>query len=184
MSTRLTNSDRDRIWRAIKAHAFEKRKAKIEAKKQELSLIFYEDVYSKEDRKHMYALPENAMSSSTYFYVNIAGMKATLHLESSKRIFKDHHHSWCTAKAYPSDHPLAIKWLELENEEKAFNKEVSDRECEVRAILNSVTTVKKLKTIWPECAPFCPAETDGGRPGARLPAVIPTTLNKNLGLPV
>jgi hypothetical protein len=56
-------------------------------------------------------------------------------------------------------------------------------EADVRAVLNSVTTVKKLLDVWPEASELIPTLPRVKDPKSNLPAIQPDKLNAVLGLP-
>lgn len=79
----------------------------------------------------------------------------------------------------PADHPLSVQFESLELKSKELSKRKSNLESEVRAVLESVTTVGKLLSVWPEAKELIPAQSQK----ASLPSVNVETLNTVIGLP-
>lgn len=69
----------------------------------------------------------------------------------------------------------------LDNVEADINKRESDLAHQVRAVVGSCTTVKKLLEIWPESKELIPTTLEEARP--QLPAIQVAELNKLVGLP-
>lgn len=82
---------------------------------------------------------------------------------------------------FTGDHPLVCRFHELLNREAELDKRRSDLKTQVRAVLNSCTTVKKLLDVWPEVKELLPQQLEEAR--AQLPAVQTADLNAALGLP-
>lgn len=82
---------------------------------------------------------------------------------------------------FAGDHPLVCRFHELLNRETELGKRRNDLKTQVRAVLNSCTTVKKLLDVWPEAKGLLPQQLEEARP--QLPAVQTADLNAALGLP-
>lgn len=79
-----------------------------------------------------------------------------------------------------TDHPLSVEFYELEDAARAIEKKRDDLKIEVRAAVDSVTTVGKLLSVWPEAKELLP--TYAAQP-KNLPAVRVDKLNAAIGLP-
>ena len=79
-----------------------------------------------------------------------------------------------------ADHPLSVEFSQLEDERETLAKKRDDLRTEVRAAVNSCTTVAKLLRIWPEAKELLPAYATQT---TNLPAVQVDKLNAAIGLP-
>jgi len=80
-----------------------------------------------------------------------------------------------------SDHPLTIQFEKLEAKEKELKERRSNLRAEVRAMVDSVTTINKLLLVWPEAKELLPASA---KPKTKnLPSVNVESLNAAIGLP-
>lgn len=80
----------------------------------------------------------------------------------------------------PAEHPLSVEFFALEDRRTELHKQRDDLRAEVRAAVNSVTTVGKLLAVWPEAKELLPASA-ASKP--QLPAVKVEHLNAAIGLP-
>ncbi|MDF7217664.1 Nmad5 family putative nucleotide modification protein [Proteus mirabilis] len=88
----------------------------------------------------------------------------------------------CDSKClFAADHPLSIKFSELEDKKRNITNKVKDVKANVTATLNSVTTVKRLLTIWPEAKELLPKDVE--KASIQLPALKVEKLNEIIGLP-
>ncbi|WOB87340.1 MULTISPECIES: Nmad5 family putative nucleotide modification protein [unclassified Providencia] len=88
----------------------------------------------------------------------------------------------CDSKClFAADHPLSIKFSELEDEKRNITNKVKDVKSNVTAALNSVTTVKRLLAIWPEAKELLPKDAE--KASVQLPALKVEKLNEIIGLP-
>ncbi|RXN69124.1 hypothetical protein D0Z62_21010 [Providencia rettgeri] len=88
----------------------------------------------------------------------------------------------CESKCrFAADHPLSIKFSELEDKKRNIKSRAKDVKANVTAALNSVTTVKRLLTIWPEAKELLPKDVE--KASVQLPALKVEKLNEIIGLP-
>ncbi|MCT0068564.1 hypothetical protein KUA03_00595 [Proteus mirabilis] len=82
---------------------------------------------------------------------------------------------------FAADHPLSIKFTELEGKKEKLNKKYCEVNVNVSAALKSCTTVKRLLTIWPEAKELLPKDVE--KASVQLPALKVEKLNEIIGLP-
>ena len=87
----------------------------------------------------------------------------------------------CTLKI-PVDHPLAAKLRSLDNLFEDLHNKMVDVVSAVNSVLDTVTTVKKLVTVWPEAEELLPKESQLPTK-ANLPAIKIENANALIGLP-
>lgn len=79
----------------------------------------------------------------------------------------------------PSSHQLSERFEALESKKKELDKRKHELKTEIRAVLDSVSTVGKLLAVWPESKELIPAASQK----ATLPSVSVESLNAAIGLP-
>lgn len=154
---RLTKDLRDNIVREIKKIAFDHKWAVLRTKEHAIAMQLHQMHYPKDWHQLAKSLPEHACIevSSYYYWDNVYG-SITVRFEDNKRPL---------ALYNTCDYRVA-NWVDSPNKDKAiallhaFNKEstaLSKEQNELlthaRGVLESVTTVKKLKEQWEEIAP-------------------------------
>ncbi|WP_224267647.1 Nmad5 family putative nucleotide modification protein [Klebsiella michiganensis] len=82
---------------------------------------------------------------------------------------------------FGAEHEITKRFDEIMNEEQKLNARAKEIEATVWAALNSVTTLKRLVEVWPECKELIPENSDNAR--ASLPALKVEDLNRMIGLP-
>ena len=80
-----------------------------------------------------------------------------------------------------ADDPMVNQLHSIDHDSEALQQEIQQLNCSLWAVLNSVTTDKRLVEIWPEAVAFIPAAEKANTP--QLPALPITELNKLIGLP-
>lgn len=132
-------------------------------------------------RKAWDAIPEavrrsfpETISKSDYTYVNLGGITAYVG-------FRTQAYAARNRPVFAADHQFAIQFHQLEG----IGADISDRaealKVQVRAVVNSVSTVKQLLNVWPEAKELLPETVDEAK--SQLPAVQVETLNALIGLP-
>lgn len=126
------------------------------------------------------SLPENLRSDlragpmESSIYVSLGGMRTRINEWPDLR-------PGVSGLMLPSDHPLTIQFEKLEAKEKEIISRRSNLRAEVRAVLDSVTTINKLLSVWPEAKELLPSSA---KPQVKnLPSVNVESLNAAIGLP-
>lgn len=199
MSTRLTNTTRDQITSAVLTHRFREPVDALIADRAAFAEEVYNDVYRKADREKMAALPKgwlpetNAIGVqfgdqsgyvSLYFGGHFYGRLRSVRTpgdekQIERRAFSKNVHG--CVKVYDADHRLAVKHTALDRRYTELKAEFEAAERQVKAALDSATTVNRLVEMWPEVEPFV---RPLGTPSPKVPAIPTDQLNKLLDLPV
>jgi hypothetical protein len=79
------------------------------------------------------------------------------------------------------NHPLAIKLVDVQDRLVDIKAEIHDLRCELHAVLDSVTTEKRLIVVWPEAKELIPEIISSSN--KMLPALRTSSLNAAIGLP-
>lgn len=179
MSDRLNSGMRDEILSRIDEHTFGKRREKLETRRFRLADSCYRALYSKPVRKKMEALPEGWLPTEVYIRVAFGGRQNTLRFaEEENRRFQERHTHYDGILSLGADSPQATKFADIEADKATLHEESLEARAQVRAVLNRVTTLAKLKKEWPEVTQF----TKGLGDSPFLPALPIRKLNETLGL--
>lgn len=82
---------------------------------------------------------------------------------------------------FPAEHELSKRFTQLNEKEALIKKKEDEIKANVKAALNSVSTIKRLIDVWPEAKELIP--DDINKTSATLPAVQVEDLNNLIGLP-
>lgn len=131
--------------------------------------------------------PDICISDSHYsgMPVNVAGQKRVFyfngnidHDDSTPSVSKRRPY-YCSV--LQADDPLTERLYAIDHDRQMLKAEIEQLSASLWAVLNSVSTDKKLIEIWPEALAFIPAAEKANTP--QLPALPIADLNKMLGLP-
>ena len=178
-SVRLNQQIRNTILQRMLKHAFSERLETLDKEEEALGDDIYDDIYPKEIRKKMAALPADYLPIAKYHHVAFGGQVTQIKWAELRRISSDLY-GYHTAKAYDAADPFSKRFFELEKHRAKLKEERERAAKAAAAALNSCTTIKKLLEVWPEAAPFVEDFT-------APPAVLALTLsikdlNAQLGL--
>lgn len=179
---RLSEQVRSTILDRALKHGFDKDRALLKKREKTLGEMAYNDIYSKKVRDLMQALPAGYLPETSNVLCRFGSTEGRVYFEKEKRVPAKHDRYSAVAKIFPGDHKLTQQYLELSQQQKDLNTRYKETREQIKAILYSVTTLKKLQEIWPECEPFIKDMLITQKPA--LPAVPVKEVNKSLGLPV
>lgn len=133
------------------------------------------------------ANPDRNVSDSTQclLFVNVAGCSRKFFFngnadkdDGTPSVYKRAPYSSVVLKA---DDPLVAELYDIDHDSKAVNDEHASLLASLWAVLDSVSTDKKLYEVWPEAKAFVPAAERAA--SVNLPALPISELNKLIGLP-
>lgn len=154
---------------------------------ERLKKIAGEKIYQKVYGAHLIAmesLPKGWMNKGSYIFVAIAGQRRKVEFTENKLIGRSHAESYGSyAEFFDGSEPVAIEYIAACDALNAVKSERDKYERQVSAMLESITTFKKLWEVWPDSKPVL--EKFEVKPTiAILPAVQLQEINAALGLPV
>lgn len=191
--TKLTNSIRDNIRSDLLRHRFLEEAKQIFEEHKIIAKRIYFLRFTDAEHKLIAEMPPRWLPTNTSMTVIMANgnrhnfnfggiyLKGLVRSDGEERIFPEYSDYRTFRPAVDSNISKIIELhrLKLEDFEQKYNK----AEREIRSVLDSVTTVKKLITVWEEVRPFAEKYLDEKTPGTAL--MIPVeALNKELNLPV
>jgi hypothetical protein len=175
---------RDSISSAILEHRFKEAREALSARKQKLAEDIADQVTTKKERDIMAKIPKGWLAETDSIRANFNGCRYNFALSAPRPFpaIKFNSNFYSVGVTFSADSPIFHRWEAIEKESKQYSEEYSQRSKEIRAVLNSVTTLGKLFTVWPECEPIV-KRLKFSAPVYPVPAVQLKTLNKALGLP-
>lgn len=179
--SRITKYDREQMVEAIVKHGFEKQLAQVNASLDLLGDKFYADIFGPV-QKHIAALPKGFAYVGRSFNVNVNGQRRKIQMTESKRL-PHRCGEWSHDVAVLEDsHTLVLELNQLTSKKEKIEADRGAAKRNANAVLESVTTYKKLWQVWPESHEilkgFDVAPTEPMLPSAPIKA-----LNSALGLP-
>lgn len=185
MSTRLTNSLREECVKKALAHALDERKTALRGKRMAFANDVLDDILGPELLRWIATAPEGALPKIQGFTcVFSGGAYAHLALGGARLVTEAQRHGNALAR-YSYDHPLSVRYRELEDEKQVLAEEEEKLRAEMRAVLASCSTKKKLRETWPELVTLMGTALDDDPTAEKCRAIVPSaTLNDRLGLPV
>lgn len=193
--SRLTNDQRKAIVATAVASFFKVREDKFQASKVALADAVYRNAITPAEEKRALAMPRRWYHMVAHISVDCRGfyyrgetdrerisdgweqVANTLKLSTERPCPA----IWGTELRIDKNHPLFTVAQSIVDERKAILAEKGSLGVSIRAIVNSVTTLKKLKEIWPQGAKFFPDEAVA-HSTALVPVDTITAVNKLLGL--
>lgn len=147
---RLTSYMRDRIMESLLHKRFDGEKKQLLKDQFDFAYRVYRVLFP--EWRRMAGLPKGWLPESRYFNVRMRGERHRLELKTDTRFP-------CDDKERSLQDEALIKEFKLLNERigKHDDDKVAARQ-QGRAMLHSVTTVKKLLEVWPEVKPFLPKD--------------------------
>lgn len=118
------------------------------------------------------------INKDTCVRLNIAGQSVDWYFED-ERIFP--FTNWRERYVIPQGHELVTLMDDYRAEQKAIDDIKSNVRENVKALVYSVTTVKKLMEVWPESLELIP--TNVAKPVVNLPSIKIEQLNALIGVP-
>lgn len=179
---KLSNDIRGTILDRALKHGFDKPRDLLKRAEKAFGEMAYNDIYSKKVRDMMQALPADYLPVTSSVLCRFGATEGRALFEKPKRVPTKHDRYSAVAKIFSGDHKLTQQYLELSQQQKDLNTRYKETREQIKAILDSVTTLKRLQEIWPECEPFIKDMLITKKPA--LPAVPVKEVNKSLGLPV
>lgn len=207
MSVRLTNDARDKIIAAaMEKSGFPKRleeaRANVEKIKMECLIAAFGglkpyrrlvDRFNTIEEKIKALKDEGILAKSSRDYstwnadkMNLAGMTVSYPKHSvlslpefeSLRFIRKSNNDKPTLLA---DNPLVQKFLNAEKVVEELDSSAKGIKANVKAVVYSVNSTKRLVEVWPEAAELIPSEIEVVR--AALPAINFESLNASIGIP-
>lgn len=199
-SIRLSVGMKEQIERRLIHYRFSEEAQQLVADYAQLASDVYDDVYPEITQKKMEALPKGwlpttgeigaqfgetgssysnlSFGGKCYGEISYAGGREG-NDRGTNRLVPYSDKSGC-AKRYEATDPMSERYEQLEARYKDLEERIRVAKKVARAAMDSVTTINRLKEVWPEIAPF--TERFETRPN-QLPAISRPDLNGLLGLP-
>jgi len=183
-SPRITNTMRDGIVKNTLEHTFKKEQDALLKAEGKLARLAYNEMYDATTRKAFATLPAGIFSGAGDICLNIRGMAVSLSFgrqpdgsRTTLCVGSDH---GFRNRLTPSD-PISDHCYEYITKGEDLRKRMREAEIQLRAMLESVQSFKKLRAVWPQGEKFYDMyDVDSEKTG--VPSVVVTQLNKILNL--
>lgn len=180
---RLTKQLREAIYDDLRDLKFKAPEADLQKRIKEFLISTYWAQLSKEEYQLLHTLPEKFLDYGIYiitFHDNVYD-RIQVHLDTPLRHTGNITYSFKQADVLPETYK---KFTSLAQERDQLKKDKIDFKHQVYAVLNSVTTVKKLKEVWVEASDIVDRNINPNMSNAQyLPATTITYLNSIIPLP-
>ena len=180
---RLTKQLREAIYDDLRNLKFKAPEADLEKRTKEFLISTYWAQLSKEEYQLLHTLPKKLVNSGTstvIFSDNVYG-RMQVYLNTPLRITGSMGYYFTRQAVSPETYK---KFTSLAQERDQLEKDKDDFKYQVYAVLNSVTTVKKLKEVWVEVSDIVDRNINPNASNAQyLPATTITYLNSIIPLP-
>lgn len=185
---RLTNDVRDGIAYTAISQSFATRVAAFDAAEDALAKEAYNSLFPVAEQKLVAKVPTNWFRLDACLRFNVGGQRIELTVAGDglpvpykPRGSTDRGYHCNTLGAIPAG-DLCDRIQAHAMAKDNFRTERRQAETAVKAMLNSVTTIGKLKEVWPEGAPFY-AQIESATV-ISLPAIRASEVNAMLGLQI
>lgn len=179
-TVRINTYMKETVVTRLMDHAFAQREEALLEEWHALGDAVYKDLYPEEVLTKMKALPAGFLPVDDDVRVSFGGDFTRVYFGENRLLSYGHRSN--AARVYDDKHPLSVRHAAYRSAKNQLEEEQSKAKSSAQAILDSVTTLKKLIEVWPEVEPFVEdfKQTSSGR---YLPALPVQDLNARLGLP-
>lgn len=186
--TRLTRHTRDAIAYAAINFAFDPKEEALRQAEDKLAREAYAEVFPKKETDLIANVPENWFRIDACLKFNVGGQTIVLRTIDSglpvpyRRKGSDYggYHCQSLGTIQPGD--LCDRIQEHAQTKEKLKEERERARSQIKAMLTSVTTVKKLAEAWPEGEQFYSKYLK--REAPQVPTIRVDEINTMLGLPV
>lgn len=184
-TARLTNSIRDAIKSKVMHRAFDKLHEDLKEREHDLAVAVYNIAFSKKDHKLMEMLPSGWLPKRSSFQVKFEEGTVgyiTLRFKNEEDMVVPYNkHNYGALVVIELGHEIEKSVIKWQNDKSDLEKKQSETKASVVAILDSVTTIKRLMDVWPEAKDFILPYMSESK--CTLPAIQFKEVNKMLNLP-
>lgn len=154
MSQKLLKYQKEQLVKSVLDDAFAKREKVMIERERALARRARAELLGPHQEAYL-GLPDWARSSVNSARVNVNGQY--------HRLFGGEDFVTPGKRLDNPSRPLAHEIELLSRDEGTLDEERSELRAKVKAIVNSVTTTKKLLEVWPEAEPYLPVEPEPPR---------------------
>jgi len=174
---KLTKEIRESIVRNAVHASFEKRTQEIVLREHEIGMELYHLTYDKQTLDAVAAMPKHWFRHDSCLEFNCGGYR--LRFVVKKPVPVPYSASCTTLNSFTAEQ--GDKPYQFAKEKEKLREQADEARSHLMAVLQSVTTAKRLKEIWPEGEPFY-ARYLTDEPKGGLPAHRFETINQMLGI--
>lgn len=182
---KLTKYTRQEIARAATAFAYDSKEKELRSAEDALAREAYATLFPEREIKAVLALPKNWIRFDECLQFNVGGQRLHLYTEKDKGLpvpYRIGDYAGYSSKTLGTigHGDLCDRIQAHAGTVEKTKRARSDSYRKVLALTESVTTIKRLREIWPEGEQFYGKYANA--PAVNLPAVQVAELNAELGL--
>ena len=180
---RLTKQLREAIYTDLHDLKFKAPEADLQKRIKEFLISVYWAQLSKEEYQLLHALPKKLLNSgtSTIIFSDNVYSRMQVYLDTPLKLTGTMGYYFTRQSISPETYK---KFISLAQERDQLEKDKDDFKHQVYAVLNSVTTVNKLKEVWVEVSDIADRNINPNVSNAQyLPATTVKYLNSIIPLP-
>lgn len=178
--TRISKQIAQKIAIAVTDHAFKTRTKDAARQLSDAGLAAYRAHFGDKAIRRMNALPDGWLAKVNSLRFRVAGMSLEVPLlDGPVRLTWEAYNAYCIKVQH--DGPEGITLARAAQDLESLKVQRQKAQADAEAAIRQFATIKTLIAGWPEIETFA-RPLEGAYPP--LPAVIPSSLNKTLGLPV
>lgn len=161
MSMRLTKDYRLTVVAKLLQHRFADADQEMAAAERALATQVYCDVYPPKVRQLMEDLPSGFFERITKLRVQFGTEVTELELPAARMAAEKHRGYRTMFAQYEDNQPMFQTWLDFSRRKTDLAQLRKAAEAPAWAVLDSVSTLERLKAVWPEVVPFLPPTNPG-----------------------
>lgn len=161
MSMRLTKDYRAAVVANLLRHRFSEPEQEQTRAELELATKVYLDVYPSNVRQLMEDLPPGFFERITKLRVQFGQEVTELNLPAARLAAEKHRGYRVMFAQYEDTHQLFHVFQAFEAQKTELTRLRKAAEAQAWAVLSSVSTLERLKSVWPEVVPFLPPTNPG-----------------------
>lgn len=175
---RLTKTIRESIVRKATNEAFQKERDALLVEEHKIGLTLYKSVFDKKVLTAVNKLPKTWLRMDDCLRFNSGGMELRFDVKPAVPVPSERGYCQRLGTLTPEMADVAQAFANKKEDAVArYNR----AKRELMALLDSVSTFKKLKEVWPEGADYY-TTFDVERTITNVPAVVVSEINKMLGI--
>lgn len=175
---RLNMDDRRSIVKKAISARFDPPREQIEKDKEAFALRLYESAYPKKVKEWAAQAPKGWLHLDTCLRFNVSGHSIKLNI--SEGVPVPYNAGYCQQLIAINNDELRDEHMALDKRETDLKAERQSAEAQLTALLGRVSTLNRLKEIWPEGEPFFSHLAPRDR--VDVPAIQVSDINRLLGI--
>jgi hypothetical protein len=172
---RITKGVMESMIHDLVEHATGEEKESINTERLLFSEACYESLVTERQEELVSLLPTKFINKQGYIRLQMGGSYVCYPLKKPAPLPNGY-----DAHLFDYHHPLTTRYLVLKERETSYKSNVDKLTTEAKSIISSVTTVKRLFEVWPECESVLSEYKDEP---VKRELVLTGSINRDFNLP-